>query len=903
MRVPRIAEAVLRLFCRDEVGRDVVGDLSEEFNDIARRRGPRAARRWYRRQAVRSALACALASAGCLTAAPAVAAGVLRSAFDLGPAMRSLRRVPWYSATVVAVVALSIALATTVFAVVDGVLFKPLPYADPERLVKIELGFERDPDRGGNISPEVVERWQEAMPEVPLTALRVDAETGLERLNEPGLGVALVRANLLEVLGVRALFGGFTRDDFDLMAAERPTVRPVLITYAFWQQRFSSEIDAVGKVVAPVDPTKTPIRIAGVLPPGFVVPAARPAQLLMPSPAGYAGSLRRTTLLARLPDGLSTDAFRSQLEAAMARSAGSLADQARGSRLPDRAIVVPIAEGLAPWEGPALQALFAAVALLVLVACFNVSGLMTARCLDRARDIGLRRAIGARARDVVALLLAEHLLLFAAGAAIGVAAAWPLIRLVAALLPPTLHLLKTPAFDVRVAAFAALAVALSFVVASIWPIRRALRPELQQLIAGSGGAAVTLRTSGLGSRVVTTGQVAGTIVLVVAGGLLVASLLRVKANETGYQPDEVVVAELAMAPWLDGNPAWNRRPDVRTRLRAFLGELGRLPGVAAVGAADVGVLVGSVSYASRFDPVGRPPDPTHSPGTITVGDAHGGLRVPVTAGFFRAAGLQPLEGRLPTDEELMTGAPVVAISRTFARRNFPDLPAVGQRLQHTPAMSLPTFEIVGVVEDPRFLTWDGPVSSAVFTPYATFGGDPDPVLFVRAERTVQAAVMTEIIRRAESQRPFLRPVRVQTATTMLGDTIRIRRLRSWLFGSFAAASLVLAGVGLLGLVAMTMTRRTREIGIRMALGATRDRLVSGLVREQLMPVLAGLAAGALLAAWAVRFLESYVYELSVYDARVWAVAIVIVTTTAVTGALIPSLRASRVDPVRALRVE
>jgi hypothetical protein len=261
-----------------------------------------------------------------------------------------------------------------------------------------------------------------------------------------------------------------------------------------------------------------------------------------------------------------------------------------------------------------------------------------------------------------------------------------------------------------------------------------------------------------------------------------------------------------------------------------------------------------------------------------------------------------VDGRLPTGQELDGGAPVAVVSRSFARRHFPDRRAVGQRLKHTPAGKLPTFEIVGVVDDPRLMRWDGSVSSAVFVPYALFGGDPDPVLFVRA-RGPMAPVMTDIVTRAEAERPFLRPVRVQAAAGMLNDSIRSRRLQSWLFGSLAAAGLIVAGVGLLGLVAMTMARRTREIGIRMTLGATRNRVVAGLVREQVVPVAAGVVVGLLVTAWAVGFVESYLYEISMYDPRVWIAAVVAVSGTTLLGMLVPSLRASRVDTVRALRVE
>jgi predicted permease len=903
-RPPRVARRLLTALLHDEPGRDIRADLSEEFEQIAAREGTRAARGWYQRQVARSVgarMAGAVARlAGLVTGAPAGLARLARIGGDLGPATRSLRRVPWYSATIVAVVALSIALSTTVFAVVDGVLFRPLPYADADELVAVDLGFFRDGVLGGRVRPEDLDAWQAGVPDVPLSSVRVVDVTGLERVNEAGLGLALVRPNLLDVLGVKPLLGGFSPDHLELARLERPPMRPVLISYDLWQQRFAGETAVVGRLIDPVDPTATPLRIAGVLPPGFAVPAVRAAELVMPSADGHARSLRDTTVIARLPDDVASEAFRGALEAAMRRAEEARGYDGRGAR-PDRAVIRPLGDALGDVTGPVMRGLFAAAAMLVLIACLNVSGLMTARCLDRGREIGLRRAIGARPSDVARVLLVEHAILFTAGMAIGVAATAPLLRLVVGLLPPTLHLLKTPVLDLRVMAFGVIAMAVSLAVASVWPVRRALAPSLQQVIAGDGGGAVTPRAAGLGSTLVTVGQVSGAIVLVLAGGLLVGSLLQVKANEIGYDVDRVVVAELGIAPWLDGDPAWNRRPDIKLRLDAFLGDLRRHPDVAAAGAADVDVLIGRLIYSSRFDPLDRPPDPDLPPGHVLLDDA-GGLKVPVTAGFFQATGIRPLEGRLPTDEELTTGAPVVAVSRSFARRNFPDASPVGDRLRHTPAGDYPAFEIVGVVEDPRLGTWDGAVSSTVFASYATFGGNPNPVLFVHAEQNMPG-VMAEIVWRAEAERPILRPVRVQTAEAMLGETIRDRRLLSWLFGSFAVAGLVLTGIGLFGLVAMAMARRTREVGIRIALGATRDRLVRGIVREQLTPVLLGIVLGGVLAAWLVRFLESYLFELSVFDARVWGVAIAVVTATTLGGALIPSWRASRVDPVRALRVE
>lgn len=316
-RPPRAFSALLTLFCRDEVGREIRADLAEEFDDLVKRVGPLAARAWYRRQALRSVLARTVSHASRLVSRLGGSLSLVRAP-DIRLAVRSLRHAPWYAATIVAVVALSIALAATVFAVVDGLLFKPLPYADPDRLVRIEPRSGRAPEtRSGSISPEDIDGWQSAMPDIPLSALRVESATGLERLNESALGLALVRPNLLETLGVRPLLGGFSADDLAPQRVPRPALRPVLITYDLWRTRFDGDPAIVGRTVQPVDPTAASIRVAGVLPRNFVVPAARPAQLMMPAPLRHAQSWRDTVLLARLPDGVTIEAFRGRIEAAM----------------------------------------------------------------------------------------------------------------------------------------------------------------------------------------------------------------------------------------------------------------------------------------------------------------------------------------------------------------------------------------------------------------------------------------------------------------------------------------------------------------------------------------------------------------------------------------------------------
>jgi putative ABC transport system permease protein len=817
---------------------------------------------------------------------------------DARYAVRALTRSPWYSLTVSGVVALGLSLAATVFAIVDGVLFKPLPYPDGHQLVAIDPGFSTPPRSAGNVGPDLIDQWQAGVPDVKLSALVVATESGLERPNEPPLGLARMRPDLFDVLGIHPLLGGFTAEDIEMARQTRPAVMPVVISYDLWQRRFEGDPGIVGRTVEAADPFAPSFRIAGVMPRHFVLPAAQPAQVLFPN--RYTAAVGRGMILARLPDGTTPATVRPRLERAMAEA---VVRDYRGSGVPpkpDIATLHPLRERLGQSYARGFVALFAAAATLVLIACLNVSSLMTARCLDRARDIGIRRSIGARSGDIIRVLAAEHAVLFFVGAGAGIALAFALLRLVPVLVPPDVHLLKAPTLDWRVLVFTTAVMLVSLVLASIWPVVRALRADVQTLALGAGSGAVTPRTRMFGARLVTIGQVAGTVVLVIAGGLLVGSLLRVQSNEVGYDVDDVVLASLAIGPRI--GTAAVPQDELQTRLGEFLESVRRLPQVTAAGSADLtGILQGGLLFRSFFQPV-APGDAPRSPDVEPLRNLSDGIGIPSTAGFFEAAGIRLLEGRLPSDSELMAGVPVVAVSRSYVRANMPDGRAVGRRLRPLSAMTAPDVEVVGVVEDPLLMGWDKPSNAVVFSSYLTFGNNPEPVVFIRVAGDTQP-VIESVLEIAGRDRSVLRPVSVRTASTLLSETVRERRLQSWVFGSFAAAGLLIAGVGLLGLVGMTMARRTREVGIRLALGATRDRLVSGLVREQLMPVAFGLLLGCVAAAWTVRLLEAYLYELSMYDAMVWTVAVLVVFTTTLLGALIPSLTASRVNPVTALRVE
>jgi hypothetical protein len=270
----------------------------------------------------------------------------------------------------------------------------------------------------------------------------------------------------------------------------------------------------------------------------------------------------------------------------------------------------------------------------------------------------------------------------------------------------------------------------------------------------------------------------------------------------------------------------------------------------------------------------------------------------VTAGYLEAGGLRPTTGRLPTDAEFASGAPVIVVTDLVARQYWPGLPAVGQTLLNAGR----AFAVVGVVPDARYMALDRDPQGTIYWPMAA---TPRPVLynmlimFTRDGRSSLPGVVARIAERC----PKCSVKHAEMLADRLGASVRRRQFYAWLFSSFGIAALVIVGTGILGLIAMTTNRRTREIGIRIALGATSTGVVQQILREQMTAVTAGLVVGGMVAAWAVRFVSAYLYKTPMYDGRAWAAAIAALLLIVLLGGGIPSLRASRIDPVRALRVE
>lgn len=746
---------------------------------------------------------------------------------DLNYSIRAMRRTPAYTATVVGVIALGMTLATTVFAVVDGVLFNPLTYPDADRLVAIETGFNSLPAAtvapvswikpwpGNSASAQDIAGWQAAAPEASITGIRASRQSGMgEGVNETSYGIGLVQRNFFETLGVQPMVGGFETSDFD----HEEVLRPVVITYELWQGRFRGANDVIGQTYVNDPTTGRGFRVAGVMPRGFVFPSSRaPVSFIapyVPSPSDLRDPTRRTfgEIVARLPQGMSIDAFRARVEAGMAATAAMLPAKPRPAGYSDRgwrmqgpfdhADVVPLANELGSTQRPLFRAIFFAALVLVGLGGLNVSGLMAARGLDRARELGLRRALGATGFRLARLVSLEALVPIAVAAAIGLLLAVPLLRLGVRLLPEDLVLLKShaePVIDLRVVMFVVLSALALAMLTTIWPIRRALASGVGAVGDGSRGST---RTRSIGRTVIIVSQVAAALVLTMGGALLVTSIMAVYANKPAIRTEGVVV----LREWMQGDGGAMMFTDRATRL---LETLRRVPGVDGVALSDGQVLEGGggvpwwrapAGFKSRLEVVSQL----------------------VTPDFHRVLQPQLVTGRLPTDAELASDAHVMVVSESVARAYWPNTSPLGQSLTYQRGGLSEPFDVVGVVKDVRWNYWDAEVG-AVYAPFGRLSRTSSPTVFIRTRKSA-GQITAEVLQALAASDPLMRTTHAGTLDELFADTVRTRRFQAWLFGSFAVAALVIVGAGVLGLIAMSTARRTREMGIRLALGSTREAL-------------------------------------------------------------------------------
>lgn len=793
---------------------------------------------------------------------------------DLRQAVNVLRHRPWYAASILTVLAVGFALLASVLAVVDGVLFKPLGYPEEHQLFAVHVASNQS-RLAPIVTPDDVTAWGAGVPQMAFTGFRNYG------ISDGPFICAAVRPDFFDVIGVRPAMGGFAPEHF---LGPKPLVEDRVLTHAFFESRFGGDVGAIGRIVITNPVTGEGYRVAGVMPRGFVFPSDRypVACLAAYMPRRFGSYDNVTGVVARLRPGVAASQMQQRLEAvAMARSVavGPGPDSSR-PRI-DRVDVRPLGRVLGAASRPLFSALLAAAGLLLVVAAINASSLMAARSLDRERELAVRRALGATPRDLGRLLLAETALLVGCSAAIGLLLATPFLRLIVPMLPEAVVIFREAAVDVRVLTMVGVAAAALAGLATLGLLRRAVTSSVRL----ESRRTITSSARSMSQRLVVAVQVALALVLTVGGTLLVGSLLSIYAQEEPISTEGVIVIPSRFLDTTDGSQR-------TVRLDALLERVRRVPGVEA--AAAVGADLLTRGFAPAF---GFVQPPTTSKDRVTV-QGH-----PVTAEYYRVVRPELVAGRLPTLAEWSNRDTVVVVGERVASHFWPNASAVGQTLRYVreyERINL-TFTVVGVVKDVRWNSWDGAAVPTIYSPFA-YSFSAQPTFFVRASSDT-SRVTRDVLRTLAEADPMLRTEASIMLEDMFVDTVRPRRLQAWLFGAFAVAGLFVVGIGILGQLAMSTARRTREVGIRIACGATGGRIVRLVLGEQLVPVAIGLMAGVVGSTWAVGFVRGYLFRVTAADPRVWAVAIALILLTAAAGATIPALRAGRVDPTQALRAE
>jgi predicted permease len=799
-------------------------------------------------------------------------------AHDLRFGARTLRRSPGFTAVAALTLALGIGASTAIFGAVDGVLLKPLPYADAERVVTLWQQPRGKPDRTELASGTLVDVRERATSFAGVAAaepsgMAIETDDGPERLR-----AWLVTDGFFEIPGVRAQLGRtFLPAEY---VAGRDRV--VVVSDGLWRRRFGGDSTLVGRRLLL---RGEPYTVVGVLPAGFRLPDDGDVwapRAITAAEREYRGSGWWPTI-ARLRPGVTLERARAELRGV----ARQLAAEHPRTNADVELSAVPLPEQLLGARRPALLLLLAASGLVLLIACANVASLTLARALARDRELGVRAALGAGRRRIVRLLGAEALVLAALGGALGVGLAWGGVRAIRALSPADLPRADAIGLDARVVAFAVAVSALTALLFGLAPALRAARGNLhERLKAGGRGTAGPARDRTRAALVVA--EVALSLTLLSGAGLLVRSFVSLLTVERGFRTDHVLA--LTVQAW-----QWYRTPAARAEfVRQVVERAAALPGVRAAGATSSLPLAESIGQDVA-------PIAVEGEAPTTEADAPTAHVTVATPGYFEALGIARRRGRgfLSTDDA--RGAPVALVSEALARRHFANVDPAGRRITVTYGGEPVVREIVGVVADVRQTGLAADPGPAVFLPHAQ--APTGSITFTVRTAGDPAAMAGRVKRELWAVNRAMPVASVTTLDALVDDAVRERRFHLALLGTFAGIALSLAAVGLYGVLSHAARARRREFGVRLALGARPADILRLVGREALVLVAGGGALGLLLTMGAARAVRSMLFHVSPFDPVTLGAALALVAGAAAAASLLPARRATRVDPTITIRAE
>ncbi|HEX2442856.1 MAG TPA: ABC transporter permease [Vicinamibacterales bacterium] len=801
---------------------------------------------------------------------------------EIRHAVRTLAKTPTFSAIAILTIAIGIAANTAIFSVVNGVLLRPLPFHDAGRIVQVWTAT-NDESRSGHSAGDFLDLQRENRSFTAMAGYRNAIFAVMVGDRDPQQFEGnWVTVDFFDILGVRPAAGRV----FSRAQDATPAEPMVVISDAVWQRAFNGSQDAVGTRVRL---NGEPHTVVGVMPPRAEWPEVSKLWILSgkpvpPSPVDVQGSnvdrdVRYFEAIARLKPGVSLE----QAADDMGRVGADIQKRHPATAAGRRTHIGPIREQIVGDVRAALLVLQGAVGLVLLVACANVSGLLVARATGRRRELAIRAALGASPRRLVRQLLTESLALGIAGGALGLLLASWLVRLLLAILPrgvPRVGEITLDPFVAGVTLLTSLATAILF---GVLPAIQGSRADAGAALRQDSGRTTSARAQG--RAVLVVAEVALTLVLLVGAGLLINSFLRLQRVESGMRPERVSVMGLMLPQ--------SRYPKAAAQTgfyRRVIEGLKERPEVQAVGVGFPGPLRGSNASGHFFIEGHR---------TTSRADQPFANLATVSGGYFAAAGIPLISGRTFTDADREDAASVGIVSAALARRYWPGENPVGKRFRFDEKDEWGT--VVGIVGDVRQLGLHLPPPPILYMPYEQF---PLPFTNIMVRGSAPETVVWPLVRaQITSIDPQLPPGDLSSMQNVINRSVAEPRFRSLMLGAFALMALILAAVGLYGLISYSVTQRTREIGIRVALGAEPREVLTLMLREGLVLSLVGIAAGLVGALIAARALSRFLFGVGAGDPMTFALVSITLLLVATIASYLPARRALAVNPVTALRAE
>jgi putative ABC transport system permease protein len=795
---------------------------------------------------------------------------------DLRFGARMLLKQPGFTVIAILTLALGIGANTAIFSIVNAALLRPFPYPAPERLMILGEYVS-----GGSVSyPNFVDwRAQHTVFEA------ISAARGNESFNFTGSGEPerlqgrLVSAEFFSTLGIKPLVGR----DF-LAEEDRPGATPaVILSYGFWQRRFGADPGVIGRQLTFNNQSFT---VVGVAPSGFQFGAEADVTVpigLQAERFRNRGSDPGTGVVARLKANVSQQQAEVDLNLIAARLEQLYPKSNKGRRV----VITPLHEATVGDARRPLLILLGAVGLVLLIACANVANLLLVRASGRASEMAVRVALGASRSTIIRQLMTESFLLAALGATFGMLLAFWGTSLIVAQLPDGIPRLEEARVDAPVLVFTLAVSLLTGLLFGLAPALQASRPNLTEGLK-QGGRGSSGRRQWLHGLLV-VGEVALTLTLLVGAGLLIQSFRRVLAVDPGFNPRNLLMMQVSVNN-PDGQQIANFFDQLQQNVR-------NLPGVKSVAVSN-GLPFGTVNHPT-FIIEDRPIPEDNKPN---------GQRYTVSPDYFQTMGIELLKGRVFNAEDTRNSQRVIVIDEALARQYFPNEDPIGKRLKQSP--DSPRLEIVGIVRhaEPNSLDVQGPGPAQFYTNFnqISLQGMPNNVrrinLLVRAEvepLSLASEVRAQIAALNKDQAVF----NVRTMEQVLAQSVAARRFSMLLLTVFAVVALVLASLGIYGLMSYTVAQHTREIGVRMALGASPGDVLKLVIRQAMTLTLAGVALGLVASLALTRAMKNLLFGVSATDPMTFAALALLLAAVALLACFVPARRATKVDPMIALRSE